>query len=364
MGRAQNLSEDDFYSDGGSVRINRKGSMLVVALWSFSLLATLSMSLAFGARQRATLANREESILELYSTALSGVEKAKGILRAELWQDDVDTLNEPWSNSPTYFKDIPQGRASFTVSYGLPNYTNRSVSIRYGMMDETGKININLCAANTLKLLLMADTELDQDEAEALAYAIIDWRDSDSMQGHPSYSAEDSDYGDLPDPYEAKDSDFQSLSELMLVLGMKRELFDRIEKDITIHGTGIINVNTASELVLKVTLQQDGAVDKMLRFRRGEDGEDGTPDDNYFTSPSVIVATLNAQNTPLAGPEQVAIENAISTGAIGTTSYFFSVHSQAVMAKDGTSIAVNAVLDRKGKVYSLRILPTQWPVKS
>jgi general secretion pathway protein K len=60
--------------------------------------------------------------------------------------------------------------------------------------------------------------------------SILDWRDEDSL--HRANGAEDDYYRSLPEPYEAKDDDFESVEELLLVKGVTPEMFHGGLKDI------------------------------------------------------------------------------------------------------------------------------------
>ena len=87
------------------------------------------------------------------------------------------------------------------------------------MLDENGKINLNLADAALLTAFLKA---LGEDDAQArqLAGAIIDWRDEDSLL-QPGGGAEAPDYAAAGLPYGPRNKRFETLGELQRVLGMR-----------------------------------------------------------------------------------------------------------------------------------------------
>ena len=74
---------------------------------------------------------------------------------------------------------------------------NASVEI----IDETGKINVNL-APNYLFYNLLIAVGLDEQEADIITDSIEDWRDRDDL--HRLNGAESDYYQSLPEPHLAK----------------------------------------------------------------------------------------------------------------------------------------------------------------
>lgn len=74
---------------------------------------------------------------------------------------------------------------------------------------------------------------------------------------------------------------------------MDKNIFEKLKNYITIYGSGKINVNTASGVVLLALGINQDLVDKIVSFRLGEDGIIGSSDDNIFEAPSNIVPKLS-----------------------------------------------------------------------
>src|SRR5690606_20421139 len=94
----------------------------------------------------------------------------------------------------------------------------QGLPVELRIIDETGKVDLNLADTPLLSALLQA-LEGDPATADQLAAAIADWRDSDSLT-QPAGGAEDPAYAEAGLPYGAKDAPFESLAELRQVLGM------------------------------------------------------------------------------------------------------------------------------------------------
>lgn len=299
----------------------------------------------------------------LYPIAYSGIEAARGVMKVQDPSVNMNTLSDAWAQNKAQFKDVALGdKGYFSVSYQLPAAEMREATIVYGLVDEQSKININTADAATLTRILQSTASLDKDVAEDISYCIIDWRDSDSVFEHPNYGAEDDYYNHLEVPYGAKNAPFEVLDELLVVKGINREIFDKIKPYLTVYGTGQVNVNTAPKEVLLALGLEERLVEKLLNYRRGEDREDRTADDRAFSQSSVIATELS-KVTAIDGAETAALGALISDGKIGTVSSQFFVHSHGVLRKNGMSLDMEAVVDRKGKLYYLRTSKIQWPSK-
>src|SRR5207249_3174996 len=99
----------------------------------------------------------------------------------------------------------------------------KSQSIRYGLTDESSKLNLNA-------LLLLPTDPLQSRQmllgipgmTAEIADAILDWIDSD--QTPRETGAEESYYTSLNPPYKPKNGPLEALDELMLVRGITPDL--------------------------------------------------------------------------------------------------------------------------------------------
>lgn len=323
--------------------------MLVIALWSLFLLTTFALQLGIIVRQKITLAARLHDRDNRFLIAEAGVQRAMAELRKKDDTPETDTLNEAWSTNAPLFKNVPVGPGQFTVGYDYSE--GETLQRRYGLQDEESKINLNTAAVETIANLFQLTAHLSYDEAVALAYNIIDWRDADSFYQHPQYGAEDDDYDGLKRPYEAKDKEFEIPEELLLVQGMTQEIFNGARDFITVYGDGKVNINTAPREVLFALGMTEKLVDDILSFRQGADRVSGTYDDNVFSAPANIANELS-QMVPLDAIETTELSSMVERGYFNIKSNYFMIHSLAKLDKDATGpgMEIAAVVDRQGRL--------------
>ncbi|MFA5118404.1 MAG: hypothetical protein WC695_06085 [Candidatus Omnitrophota bacterium] len=323
-----------------------KASILIIALWSLFLLTVFAVQLGFGVRQKLTLAKRLEGRAQLCSGAEAGVKKAIAFMLNET-EKKCHALKEPWSNNQDYFKMIEIGDATVNICY------NRGTGeLRYGLIDEERKININKADITILSRIFIAAGVLDEEQSQELAASIIDWRDADSALSISTGSAEDSYYKNLKYPYDAKNADFEVLDELLLVKEVTQSLFNRVSPFLTVFGNGKININTASrEVLLAIGFSEDLA-EKVLLLRNGKDGLEATEDDEVFLSAADIVPMVSeAYNL---SPAEVASLSALVENSLQVQSGNFMVRSVAASHSGRNSAEVRCVINKKGEILYWR----------
>lgn len=137
--------------------------------------------------------------------------------------------------------------------------------------DEGGKINLNQADENALRQSF-TNLGFDPKFGDALADAILDWRDTDPLVR--LHGVESDYYLSLPIPYPAKDGPFDTLEELLLVHGVTPALFAGGLRDLfTVYSAGggsAPNLLTASPLVLQAVLGIDAEAARDLVQRRAE----------------------------------------------------------------------------------------------
>ena len=126
--------------------------------------------------------------------------------------------------------------------------------LSYRLTDETGRLNLNRASREVLDRLLL-ELGVEKSARDMIVDSIQDWRDPN--EEHRLNGAESDHYMGLPVPHRSKNADFDSVDELLQVQGVTREiLYGRPEapglaEHLTVWGTGGVNVNTASPLVLR-----------------------------------------------------------------------------------------------------------------
>jgi general secretion pathway protein K len=314
----------------------KKGSILIITLWVLSILAIFAIGLARNASGQLRLSAHLQDRLKAYYLAQAGVERAILELEADA-NPDYDSLNENWANNEEFFKQIPLGDGYFTVSYSLQQAVQQesgqeqSQLTLYGVMDENSKININKVPVQILQTLLEQAAAVETEEAADIANAIMDWRDVDVITSPGG--AEDNYYEHLDKPYSCKDGQLQVLQELLLVKGMTQEIYTQLEPFITIYGEGQVNINTVDAATLVALGLSSDLAQRIIEFRRGDDGMEGTEDDNIFKTVGEIrnIGSLFTN-------EAEQINRLTSLNVLSVKSNTFRINSTGIIKKGNRSL--------------------------
>jgi len=311
------------------ILLKRKGSVLIFALWVIAFLGVFAVQIGLKIRQRIVLVSRLENRSQLRFAAESGIKKAIGVLKLDREKSQMGDSPESKTyryNNKNSFGNIPVGKGMCQVRYLFFDGASLDPELRYGVVDEESKININVAEKNILKSLIGHAAILDDDRAQELTEAIIDWREFGQSQITSFYS--DEYYANLKYPYPPKDSEFELIDELLLVRGFHQDVFEKLIPFITIYGDGRVNINTASENVLMALGLDEAIVQKILFVRRGGDGLEATSDD-YIFQKTYDVASELINFVELEASEIKQIDALNAAGKIKTNSSYYLIQSQA-----------------------------------
>ena len=207
-------------------RRGARGAALILVMWLVVLLAALVGAFALAARIEYMQGRTLHAGVVTEQAARAGLEYAM----TRIAQDDPRLR---W---------LPDGRPYRMDFDGL------QVEVR--IIDESGKIDLNGADIQLLAALLRV-AGAEQAQAEAIAAAILDWRDGDDLT-QAQGGAEDPQYAAAGLPYGAKDAPFETVAEVLQVLGMTPALFARIEPSLTTHtGLPTADARYAGALVLQ-----------------------------------------------------------------------------------------------------------------
>jgi type II secretory pathway component PulK len=150
----------------------------------------------------------------------------------------------------------------------------RGGAVRLGVVDESGRIDINAADPNILAGLLEAagGKSLDPD---TFAARVVDWRDADEERSEggaeqPDYESAELDYGPTNGP-------FRSAEDLRFIVGLSRDDFTRLRPFITVFtASKSIDPLSAPETVLRAVPDLSAAdARRIVEARRaGPSGED------------------------------------------------------------------------------------------
>jgi len=198
---------------------------VVSVLWGLGLLAAISLSLLWSGSTSYSLARNGLEMASVNAIMEAGVSRAvAGLLEPRpdrRWRADGE---------------------SQSFEFG-------GTSIRISIQDELGKIDLNQTDVSLLAGLLKS-AGLELDSANALADKIVDWRTATSLK-HLN-GAKEQDYRALGRTYLSRNGPFQSVDELLLVIGMTPALFQRIEPALTVYsGSQFLDQQVAPREVLR-----------------------------------------------------------------------------------------------------------------
>ncbi len=186
------------------------GSVLVVILWILVLVSFLAGQYLAHNREKADIAQNAWTAFR-QRQAVSSI--------AQLFATDGWPIPDGTGANGRWFRLFPD---------------DMSLWVRMGK--ESLRTNLNTAGDAEIKqktALMMGDDF--QREADAVSDCILDWRDADSLTR--MHGAEEKDYAAKGLPYRPANGPFNSMSELLLVMGVTPELFwgdplDAIEKDL------------------------------------------------------------------------------------------------------------------------------------
>ena len=198
----------------------RRGYVLFAVLIVITVLTLVAYQYAEAMTAQHGAAVRSQNAEQAKANAVSGLHWACACLA------DPNNAGLDFSDNPGLFSNQSVGgnAGKFTL-FNVANSGDGSntFTVKYGLADESAKININALIAldptgNVLNTALLTLPNMTANIADA----ITDWVDSDST-ARPS-GAEDDTYMALSTPYHIKNGPISSLEELLMVQEMTPEL--------------------------------------------------------------------------------------------------------------------------------------------
>jgi len=324
-------------------------SILVIALWTLCFLSSFAVILGANVRQKVTLVQRLEERERLRLVLASGLRSA-----VVQWVAQADEKYTSLKDMYSYAQQVAQisiGEDLCTIGATHAGLKTGAIEFVPGVVDEERKINLNTADRKVLAKLFMHILGIPEMEAQDFAGAFIDWRDADE-ESSASSSAEGPYYRGLPSPYEPKNAFFELPDELLLVKGVTPAVFVQIRPYVTVFGTGKVNINTASTVVLQSLGLSDLMVAKIIEFRGGKDGVEGTSDDGIFEKRDSIVALM----APFFKEQQIELDQLeeIAGSLLTTVSDYFSIEAEAGLMHKRITAEGRCVFSREGTILYWR----------
>ncbi len=249
----------------------------MVVLWVLVLLIALATEFAFSMKMEVNTTRNFKEDFESYYLAKAGIALAMSELlkpaRFHSIHPDHGWISGKALESGTStaekngFDDGKEKEAEYAtiVREKIPVGNGE---VTYTITDENGKIAINTASRGVLaKVFNYAGVEVGV-ERDIIIDSILDWIDPDS--NHRINGAENDYYKNEGLPYTAKNGRIETLTELLKVRGMTKEIFygsqankegvyQGLEKILTTYDASPVNPNTASPEVLAVLFDETQA---------------------------------------------------------------------------------------------------------
>ena len=260
---------------------NERGVVLIVVVWALMVLMVVAIELGRTARVEGLSTDVYQQEVKTYYLAIAGLNRVLYQLirtsqqgrtrnlqdedrlgpRDRLSDDETEECPDLWLLGDGQWRNEPYGEGGYQVR----------------VSDESGKININQADEIILRQTF-TNLDFDPDFGDALADAILDWRDPDPLE---RLNGVESDYYLAQDiAYPAKDGPLDTIDELLLVRDVSQDLFyNTLNEVFTVYGNArsgnMANTQTANALVLRAVQGVDAeTAEETIRQRRENCGEE------------------------------------------------------------------------------------------
>lgn len=260
---------------------NERGVILIVVVWALMVLMVVAIELGRTARVEGLSTDVYQQEVKTYYLARAGLNRVLYQLirtsqqgrtrnlqdddrlgpRNRLNEDEPEECQDLWLLGDGQWRDEAYGEGGYQVR----------------VSDESGKININQADEIILRQTF-TNLDFDPDFGDALADAILDWRDPDPLE---RLNGVESDYYLAQDiAYPAKDGPLDTIDELLLIRDVTQDLFyNTLNEVFTVYGNersgNMANTQTANSLVLRAIQGVDEeTAAETIRQRRENCGEE------------------------------------------------------------------------------------------
>ncbi len=202
----------------------KRGSILVVCLWTIMILGILGLGIT-------GLVFQEIRFGKTYARLVASLPIAQGALKTVFYlrQNDPTPAFDTWDELSK--EEVLSLCANNSWRYFFVD-KNKVGENDLEIIDESALINLNLASVDVLARL----PGMDKERAESLVNSNL--------------------------------RPFSSIYEVLLVKDITKERFLLFKDTVTVYGTGKVNINTASKAVLMALGLDDEVANLILRFRR------------------------------------------------------------------------------------------------
>ncbi len=315
---------------------NDKGMALLLVLVIITLLTSLLMELSYSTLVDQRLTETFRDSTKAYYLARGGVAAGRMLLKED--DNDYDHSTELWHT----------GIISYPVGQGAVSVTIEDLNSKLAINSLVSGNNPRTVVVDRFyRLFVSLEIDYLADPAELTA-ALIDWLDSGDQSYQliqtddldiPVAGAENDYYQGLSPPYACKNGAVETLQELLLIKGFSRELLDKIAPHVTVNGSDMININTASaEVLMSLNADIDEQTAETLIERRG----DGP------------IESIESLENLLSEERYSILKTLANQKLLGTTSQYYRIASEA-MVNDGRQRLVAEINKKDNSLLYIRV---------
>lgn len=228
------------------------GFILVSSLLISLIIAVVAMYFTSVVRQRIRAAEMTDDYVTASLKAWSAYEDVIHVLTTSYFTQTGIYLSLPASGPFTTTARRTEDAKIFLNFFGDPFQWGEGVKVT--LKDVSGMAPLIGGDEACLRKLLEA-CGADSARANQILDGMQDWQDRDDLKR--LNGAEAWDYKMAGIKYVPRNSAFQTLDELRLVLGMTKEIFARLQPEMTYLGTGSIHLLNASPTLLRAIFPSD-----------------------------------------------------------------------------------------------------------
>jgi len=212
---------------------NESGVALLITLSIITILLAVSLELNRRVKIGVITAETGKTDYDLMGMAESGINIAKAILVKDVNENNIDSVQEEWSD--------PEALGNIIKSIGFG-----ADALKLKIIDEMGKIQVNALIKeypghevnmdqkqiweNLLSFFISSDKSQDQRDPQEIINSLIDWIDDKDGEAITGISgAESSYYESLRIPYQCANREFFDLNELFFVKGISKDILSKAE---------------------------------------------------------------------------------------------------------------------------------------
>lgn len=206
-------------------RHERPGIVMIAVLVVVAVLSLAAYRFSDFMMAEYQAVNRFHRAVQAKEAANSGVHYAAALLATFDPSQSGNPYDNPglFQNVVVYDGDTALSRIRFSI-IALPDPdAGAGATFRYGVMDESGKLNVNALlkldsSGQVAHDILLKVPGMDEEKVNAL----LDWIDPDEEPRQNG--AENEYYGTLQPPYKVKNGPFDTLEELLYVKGFTSQI--------------------------------------------------------------------------------------------------------------------------------------------